>query len=167
MILATVMYKSQHDERGTLRREVEKMKKKVMCLALLVLMLTVLSCAAPQDRYNTQRGAAIGAGLGAVAGQAIGRDTEATLLGAGIGTLLGTILGNAVDQSHQAAREAAMTNKRVVYYDDKGGAVEAIPGPVDQHTKCRKVTNRVWENGKMVSEKIEEVCEGEKVSRDY
>jgi uncharacterized protein YcfJ len=135
--------------------------------AVVILIVAVMSCAAPQDRYNTQRGAAIGAGVGAVAGQAIGRNTEATLLGAGIGTLLGAILGNAADQSHQAAREAAMTNKRVVYYDDKGGALEAIPGPVDQHTKCRKVTKRIWENGQLMTEKTEEVCEGEKSSRDY
>jgi hypothetical protein len=109
----------------------------------------------------------MGAGLGAVAGQAIGRNTESTLLGAGIGTLLGAIMGNAVDQSHAAAREAAVTNKRVVYYDDRGGAVEAIPGPVDQHTKCRKVTKRVWDKGTLVSEKVEEVCEGEKFTRSY
>jgi uncharacterized protein YcfJ len=143
------------------------MKRKAMLFVLLPLMVGVLSCAAPRDRYNTQKGAAIGAGIGAVAGQAIGRNTESTLLGAGIGTLLGAIIGNAVDQTDQASREAAMTNKRVVYYDDKGGAIEAIPGPVDQHTKCRKVTNRVWENGTLVSEKVEEVCEGEKYTRDY
>ena len=145
------------------------MKRNLLVFALIALVLPLMACAAGRDRgrYNTQRGAAIGAGMGAVAGQAIGRNTEATLLGAGIGTLLGAIIGNAADQSHEAAREAAMTNKRVVYYDDQGGAVEAIPGPVDQHTECRKVTKRIWENGELVSEKIEEVCEGEKFSRDY
>ena len=103
------------------------MKKRVMSLAILALLVGVLSCAGPRHRghYNTQRGAAVGAGLGAIAGQAIGKNTKSTLLGAGIGTLLGSIMGNAVDQSHQAAREAAMTNKRVVYYDNKGGAVES------------------------------------------
>jgi uncharacterized protein YcfJ len=143
------------------------MKVKVCIFVLLTLFTAVISCAAPQERYNTQRGAALGAGLGAVAGQAIGRNTEATLLGAGIGTLLGAIMGNAVDQTHQAARDAAVTNKRVVYYDDQGGAVEAIPGPMDQHTKCRKVTNRVWDKGTLVSEKVEEVCEGEKTTSSY
>ena len=145
------------------------MTKKVICILCVIPMVALLACACPQgqERYNTQRGAAIGAGVGAIAGQAIGRNTEGTLLGAGIGTLLGAIVGNAVDQSYQASREAAMTNKRVVYYDNQGGAIEAIPGPTDQHTKCRKVTNRVWENGKLVSEKVEEVCEGEKFTRDY
>ena len=143
------------------------MKTKALSFVLLTLMIAVVSCAAPQHRYNTQRGAAMGAGFGAVAGQAIGRNTESTLLGAGIGTLLGAIMGNAVDQSHEAAREAALTNKRVVYYDNQGGAVEAIPGPVDQHTECRKVTKRAWDKGTLVSEKVEEVCEGEKYTRSY
>jgi uncharacterized protein YcfJ len=143
------------------------MKKNLMYVATFFVILSLAACATGRDRYNTQRGAAIGAGLGAVAGQAIGRDTEATLLGAGVGTVLGAIMGNAVDQSHEATREAAMTNERVVYYDNRGGAVEAIPGPADQHTDCRKVTKRVWENGELVSEKIEESCQGEKFSRDY
>ena len=55
-----------------------------------------------------------------------------------------------------------------VYYDNKEDrAIEAIPGPEDQHTKCRKVTMREWDRGNLVSEKVEEVCEGEKVSRYY
>lgn len=144
------------------------MKQKAINLLLITMLVSVTSCATiPQDRYNTQKGAAIGAGVGAVMGQAIGRDTESTLLGAGIGTLLGAIVGNAVDQSHQAAREAAITNKRVVYYDDRGGAVEAIPGPVSQQTNCRKVTKRTWNKGELVSETVEEICEGEKTSPDY
>jgi len=81
--------------------------------------------------------------------------------------LLGVIFGNAVDQSQQAAREAAMTNKRVVYYDDHGGALEAIPGAASQQTTCRKVTKRQWDKGTLVSETVEEICEGERSSRDY
>ena len=145
------------------------MKKNIPFLILLATATIVFSCAtaAPPDRYNTQRGAAIGAGVGALAGQAIGRNTEATLIGAGVGTLLGAIFGNAADQTHAAAREAAMTNKRVVYYDDQGGALEAVPGPMNQHTNCRKITKRLWEKGQLISEKVEEVCEGEKFTGDY
>jgi len=47
-----------------------------------------------------------------------------------------------------------MTDKRVVYYDNHGGAVEAIPGLVDQRTDFRKVTKRVWNKGTLVSGKI-------------
>ena len=101
------------------------MKKSILITLLLSLMFLSVSCATTQqDRYNTQRGAAIGAGIGALMGQAIGRDTEATLLGAGIGTLFGAIAGNAVDQEHQAAKDAARLNKRVVYVDKRGRAVD-------------------------------------------
>ena len=144
------------------------MKKNILISLLLALMFLSVSCATTQpDRYNTQRGAAIGAGLGALMGQAIGRDTEATLLGAGIGTLVGAIAGNAVDQEHQAARDAARTNKRVVYVDNNGRAVEAIPIQNDQQTNCRKVTKRQWDNGQLISETVEEICEGEKITSNY
>jgi len=142
------------------------MNKKILLALFLSLMLLSVSCATP-DRYNTQRGAAIGAGIGALLGQAIGRDTEGTLLGAGIGTVVGAIAGNAIDQDYQAARDAARINKRVVYVDDRGRAVEAIPYQSDQQTNCRKVTKRHWDNGQLISETVEEICEGEKRTRDY
>ena len=144
------------------------MKKSILITLLLSLMFLSVSCATTQpDRYNTQRGAAIGAGIGALMGQAIGRDTEATLLGAGIGTLVGAIAGNAVDQEHQAAKDAARLNKRVVYFDKRGRAIEAIPVQNDQRTNCRKVTKRQWDNGQLLGETVEEICEGEKTTRDY
>ncbi|MBW1722002.1 MAG: glycine zipper 2TM domain-containing protein [Deltaproteobacteria bacterium] len=143
--------------------------KKLWTLVIVLSVVFILTgCATvPQDRYNTQKGAAIGAGVGAIGGQIIGGNTESTLIGAAVGTLLGAIVGNAVDQSYQASREAALTNKRVVYYDNQGGAVEAIPGPVNQSTKCRKVTKRVWKNGKLISETVEEICEGQKTTTEY
>jgi outer membrane lipoprotein SlyB len=144
------------------------MKKSILYISLLSVVFLSVSCATvPEDRYNTQKGAAIGAGIGALLGQAIGGDTEATLLGAGIGTVVGAVAGNAVDQDHQAARDAAMLNKRVVYVDGHGRAVEAIPVESSQQTNCRKVTKRHWDNGQLISETIEEICEGEKTSKDY
>lgn len=70
---------------------------KIFLVALSVLILS--SCAS-----NGINGAGIGAGLGAITGQAIGRNTEATLIGAGIGTLLGYITGNEVDKFNQNYR---------------------------------------------------------------
>jgi uncharacterized protein YcfJ len=136
---------------------------------ILIGLVLIASCAGRNyDRFNTQRGAAIGAGFGALTGQLIGRNTKSTLIGAGVGTLVGAIVGNAVDQEHQIAREAAVTNRRIVYYDqEEDHAIEAIPGPEDQHTKCRKVTKREWDKGYLVSERVEEICEGEKVSQNY
>ena len=47
---------------------------------------------------DAQSGALLGAGIGALAGQAIGGDTEATLIGAGVGTGAGYIIGNESDK---------------------------------------------------------------------
>jgi uncharacterized protein YcfJ len=155
--------------KGKEETEMKVIKRMKSAIVVLTAILFLISCVgANPNRYNTQRGAAIGAGVGALAGQLIGRNTKGTLIGAGVGTLLGAIVGNAVDQERQAvAVEAAAMDKRIVYYDNKDRAIEAIPGPEDQHTKCRKVTMREWDRGNLVSEKVEEVCEGEKVSRYY
>ena len=86
----------------------------------VILLFSVLlsSCAPyPPDRYNTQRGAVIGAGAGALLGQAIGRNTEGTLIGLAAGTIMGALVGNAMDQDYQAARDAAANQKPVIYYD--------------------------------------------------
>jgi uncharacterized protein YcfJ len=147
--------------------EMKEIKRAKLAVVILIAITFLVSCMGNPNRYNTQRGAAIGAGVGALAGQMIGRNTKSTLIGAGVGTLLGAIVGNAVDQERQAAVEAAAMDKRIVYYDNRDRAIEAIPGPEDQHTKCRKVTMREWDRGNLVSEKVEEVCEGEKVTKYY
>ena len=72
----------------------------------IVILLTICAflsgCAG--TGYNTQKGAAIGAGIGALAGQAIGHNTEATLIGTAAGTVLGALTGNAVDQNVMGPR---------------------------------------------------------------
>ncbi len=70
--------------------------KRLLYLIVLVVFFAA-GCTTP-GYYNTQRGAVTGAGLGALAGQTIGRNTESTLIGAGIGGLMGTVLGNSYDQ---------------------------------------------------------------------
>ena len=47
---------------------------------------------------DAQAGTLIGAGVGALAGQAIGGDTTGTLIGAGVGAGAGYIIGNESDK---------------------------------------------------------------------
>jgi outer membrane protein OmpA-like peptidoglycan-associated protein len=87
------------------------MKKTVSTFVILVLSMTLFSCAgATRQQKGTAAGAGIGAGIGAVLGQAIGGDTEGTLMGAGIGAVLGGIAGNQIaaymDRQEQALRDA-------------------------------------------------------------
>ena len=133
------------------------MKNHIFILAL-ILSFVLVSCAPyPPDRYNTQAGAVTGAGMGALVGQAIGGNTQSTLVGLAAGTIIGILVGNAMDQNYQAARDAALYDKTILYYDKNGQAVEAIPeGSVG--ATCRKVRKRVWKNGKMMDETVEEIC---------
>ena len=87
------------------------MRKVFWILVLMAATISLISCASiPKERYNTQKGAAVGAAAGALGGQIIGGDTESTLIGAAVGTLLGAVVGNAIDQKYQAEREADLVS---------------------------------------------------------
>ncbi|UCF85591.1 MAG: glycine zipper 2TM domain-containing protein [Desulfobacteraceae bacterium] len=134
------------------------MKKYQIVILTLIFSFFLVSCAHyPPDRYNTQVGAAVGAGTGALIGQAIGGNTQSTLIGLAAGTIIGALVGNAVDQDYQVARDAARYGKPVIYYDKSGHAVEAIPEGTND-PNCQKVRKRVWEDGELVKETVEEVC---------
>ena len=64
----------------------------------LVLTLLILVAGCAENRYYTQKGAAIGAAFGAGSGYLIGRNTESTLLGTALGGLVGAVLGDYHDQ---------------------------------------------------------------------
>ncbi|OPY01465.1 MAG: hypothetical protein A4E60_01702 [Syntrophorhabdus sp. PtaB.Bin047] len=96
------------------------MKRNVVAVAVLIIALVTLAGCASEG-YNMQKGAAIGAATGALAGQMIGRDTASTLIGAGAGTLVGAIGGNAVDQhvTNQKRQGQGQTGQAAAY---PGGA---------------------------------------------
>ncbi len=50
---------------------------------------------------DAQSGALLGAGIGALAGQAIGGDTEATVIGTAVGAGVGYAVGNESDKAKQ------------------------------------------------------------------
>jgi hypothetical protein len=70
-------------------------RKTSLCAIPAILALVALAGC----ETSAQTGALGGAGIGALAGQAIGGNTQATLIGAGIGTVTGYIIGNEVDKS--------------------------------------------------------------------
>lgn len=71
------------------------MKMKNGVIAALGLSLVFAGCTATP----AQKGAMGGGALGAVAGQLLGGNTEATLIGAGAGALGGALLNDQVDKS--------------------------------------------------------------------
>ena len=74
---------------------------------LLGLTLTALATTTLLGCSKTEEGAAWGAGIGALAGQAIGGDTGGTLIGAGVGALVGGAIGNDQEKQQQQQQEAA------------------------------------------------------------
>ncbi len=69
-------------------------------IRLLGLSIALLGAATLLSGCNdAQAGALLGAGIGALAGQAIGGDTEATVIGTAVGAGAGYIIGNESDKA--------------------------------------------------------------------
>ena len=84
--------------------------KKYHLVIMGVLCLFIISCAgATNQQVKTGQGALVGAGVEAVLGQIIGKDTKGTLIGAGIGAALGGVAGNQIG-SYMAKQETALRN---------------------------------------------------------
>ena len=100
------------------------MKKNMLVISILMIGLLNFSCSS--TGYNTQKGAAIGAGVGAIGGQIIGNNTAGTLIGAAVGALGGAIAGNAIDQNETDQKIAASQRQSAAYTSAAG--TEGPPG---------------------------------------
>jgi len=137
--------------------------KKVMALVLVIALGTITwGC----TQYHAQ-GAGVGAAVGGIAGALL--DRKNPWRGGVIGGALGAVAGATItDISMQASREAAVTGKPVEYRTSDGrGVYRADPIAYNEQTKCRKVQERVWEDGRIVKDQIKEICEGEKTEPRY
>lgn len=138
------------------------MRKIISLITLLSLLVLATGC----TEYHA-RGAGTGAAVGGVAGALL--DRKNSWRGVVIGSTLGAIAGATItDISMQASREAARENRPVEYRTVDGrGVYRADPVEYDAETKCHKVHERVWEDGKLIKDELREVCEGEKIERKY
>lgn len=73
------------------------MKRAILIPATLGVTLLLSACAGTTVTKG-EVGAGSGAVGGALLGQAIGHDTEATLIGAAVGTMIGYMVGNEMDK---------------------------------------------------------------------
>jgi hypothetical protein len=143
----------------------ENMKKFVGILCSFALLTMLLSCYATTPR--TYEGAGAGAILGGVAGALI--DHRNPWRGGLIGGALGAVAGATfVELSSRGAREAATAGRPVEYRTEDGrGVYRAEPMEYDGQTKCRKIHERAWEDGRLVKDQVKEICEGTKYERRY
>jgi len=146
---------------GRLKRRF-KMKRIVSIILILSLSGLLYSC----TEYHAQ-GAAAGGILGGIAGALLDRKNpwRGGVIGAAIGGVAGATL---TDISMRASREAAASGRPVEYRTEDGrGVYRAEPVAYNAETKCHKVHERVWEDGRLVKDTIREVCEGEKREPTY
>jgi len=145
--------------------EVDKMKKITTLLSLGFFIIVLISCA-PTTHY-TYQGAGTGALVGGIAGALLDRSNP--WRGGIIGGALGLVAGATVTElSARASREAIAYNRPVEYRTEDGrGIYRADPRSYDPATRCSKVHERVWEDGRLVQDRITEVCEGTKYERRY
>ena len=138
------------------------MKKIISMLLVLAFIGLMFGC----TEYHAQ-GAGAGAVIGGVAGALL--DSRNPWRGGVIGGILGAVAGATLtDISLRANREAAETGRPVEYRTEDGhGVYRADPLSYDEHTKCRKIHERVWENGRLIKDQTREICEGEKYERRY
>lgn len=99
---------------------------------LMVTMVGLLLAFVTGCESDAQTGALVGTAIGAVAGQAIGGDTESTLIGAGAGAAGGYMIGNEQDKQKMkaeiaAAREAASAaNRMTVNITNSNGSITPV-----------------------------------------
>ena len=93
-----------------------KAKMQTMLTPISILTADLAGC-----ETSGRTGALVGSGIGALAGQAIGGDTESTLIGAAVGTGLGYMIGNEADKKHAA--ELNQTSQAHNYTHDEVGAL--------------------------------------------
>jgi glycine zipper 2TM protein len=133
---------------------------------LVVLALTLLSTTACTT-YQTQGGTAGGA-MGGIAGAIL--DRKNPWRGGVIGAALGALAGATISEvSVQGARQAASADRPVEYRTEDGrGRYRAEPvGHPNAQTRCKKVREKIYENDRLVRDHVREVCEGEKLERNY
>jgi hypothetical protein len=133
-------------------------KDKWVVIVLLLVLVAFASCAAYQQQSGAVKGGAVGAGVGGVAGALVDRGNP--WRGGIIGGVLGAVLGATVgDISDRGAYEASQANKPVEYYtEDRRGRYYAEPMEYNSRTRCHRVHEKVWEDGRLVKDRIREVC---------
>lgn len=140
-------------------------------LALLISLMLLFTVACGQLQQQHYEGAGIGALVGGVAGALL--DSKNPWRGGVIGAGLGAVFGATIaDISTRGSREAYQTGQPVEYRTEDGrGYYRAEPTSdyyyKDPYTKCRKVSEKVWEDGKLVKDTVKEICESEKQERSY
>lgn len=142
------------------------MKTIIRFLSMVMLIVMINSCATVQPTTTrTYEGAGVGTVIGGIAGALLDRHNP--WRGGVIGGALGLVAGATLTEiSARAAREAVVYNRPVEYRTEGGrGIYRAEPMGYNEQTRCSKIHERVWEDGRLVKDQIREVCEETKYEK--
>lgn len=136
--------------------------KKTVLIILMTALLAVAGC----TQYQSE-GAATGAVVGGAAGAML--DSRNPWRGGVIGAALGAIAGATItDISVRGSREAYGSGNPVEYRTEDGrGVYYAEPMDYNSRTRCRRVHEKIWENGYLVRDRVRDICDGDRHYRRY
>ncbi|WP_168719502.1 YMGG-like glycine zipper-containing protein [Thermosulfurimonas marina] len=132
--------------------------------AIFLAGVLLAGCTTTQGSAPYQ-GAGLGAAVGAVSGALLDRHNP--WRGAVIGGAAGAVLGGGITALSVEASKEAVARGQPVVYQEGSTVVEATPREYNQKTYCHKVHKRIWRHGRLVADRIEEVCEGTKTGNYY
>ncbi|MGL4969688.1 MAG: glycine zipper domain-containing protein, partial [Fusobacteriaceae bacterium] len=116
------------------------MNKKLVLAGVLSGLVLSQSLFAYQQKPTPTRGGLGGAALGAIVGQAIGKDTKGTLIGAGIGALAGMGWG-AYRQKQEEELRTRLSNSGIQISRDGDALSLYLPGGVTFPTNKYSINN--------------------------
>lgn len=93
------------------------MKQKRMQIILLAFFFTYACISNAEAGDKAVNGLIIGAGSGAIIGQAAGQNTESVLIGTAIGGAVGYAIGNSMEQHHRAGYHLDRYQPMHTHYD--------------------------------------------------
>jgi hypothetical protein len=139
--------------------------KKIVTILLMLALFPLAAC----TPYHAQ-GAGVGGYIGGITGAILDQRNpwRGGLIGAGIGAIAGATIA---DISIRGSQEAVSYGGPVEYTtEDRRGRYYAAPENdyyYDGSTRCRKIREQVWEDGRLVKDHVREVCEGRRDERRY
>ncbi len=139
------------------------MKLKTTIFMAAIILISPFSSAFGRDR--AVNGLIIGGGSGALVGQAIGRNTESTVIGATVGGILGYIIGNETRHSHHINYDHVTPHSNNRYRYTHGPIIvkeKHYNSPRHRHETCKEtitytrthghteriVSTQCWDTGK-------------------
>jgi len=130
-------------------------------MVFLILVVLPLAACTP---YHTS-GAGAGGAEGGITGTILDRSN--VWRGGVIGAVVSAIAGATIaDISYRGAQEAARAGRPVEYRTEDGrGRYHAEPEEYDPQTRCRKVHEKIWTDGRLVKDQVREICEGARYER--